>query len=70
MKLPSVPQDIQGGDESVQVCVRVRPFNKRELDIQATNTNDPYVRSIIEMPEGVGGKVRILERNQTTGDYN
>jgi hypothetical protein len=58
-----------GGDESVNVCVRVRPFNRRELEIHQQKNPDEWIRSVIEMPEGVQGSVRLLDRDAQTGEY-
>jgi hypothetical protein len=50
-----------GGEENVMVCIRVRPFNRRELELQRV-AGETYIRSVIEMPEGMGGKVVALEK--------
>ena len=57
----------EGGEENVVVCIRVRPFNRRELELQRVS-GDSLIRSVIEMPEGMGGKVVAMER-QANGDY-
>ena len=57
-----------GGDENVNVCIRVRPFNRRELEIQA-NSDDVYaLRSVVEMPDGMSGRVNMMEKTEE-GDY-
>jgi hypothetical protein len=56
------------GDENVSVCIRVRPFNRRELELQKAS-GEAYVRSVIEMPDGIGGKVVML-RKDDQGQYN
>jgi hypothetical protein len=58
-----------GGEESVNVCVRVRPFNRRELELHQQKMPDEWIRSVIEMPEGVMGAVRLLDRDPQTGEY-
>jgi hypothetical protein len=57
------------GEEAVNVCIRVRPFNKREVALQKEQ-GDPYLRSVIEMPDGMGGKVVCMERNPETKEYS
>lgn len=57
-----------GGDENVCVCVRVRPFNHREMDIQGHSGQ--LLRSVVEMPDGLSGRLRMLQRDDTTGEYN
>lgn len=53
----------EGGDENVTVCVRVRPFNRRELALQAQAEDAGDIRSVIEMPDGINGKVVCLEKD-------
>ena len=65
----SVDMIATGGDEAVSVCIRVRPFNRRELEIHKEKNPDEFIRSVVEMPEGVNGIVRMLERNAQTGEY-
>lgn len=57
-----------GGDESVSVCVRVRPFNRREIEIQ--QSSNEIIRSVVEMPDGVSGKLRLLHRDETSKEYH
>eukprot|EP01062_Namystynia_karyoxenos_P003602 TRINITY_DN112_c0_g2_i1.p1 TRINITY_DN112_c0_g2~~TRINITY_DN112_c0_g2_i1.p1 ORF type:complete len:1077 (+),score=474.84 TRINITY_DN112_c0_g2_i1:93-3233(+) len=59
----------EAGDQNVQVMLRVRPFNKRELRIHEEKS-DGYLRSIIEMPDGVqAGVVHFLEKISGQDDY-
>lgn len=58
-----------GGDESVNVAIRLRPFNRRELEIHRQKNPDEFIRSVIEMPEGIQGTVRLLDRNNETGEH-
>jgi len=57
----------EGGEENVCVCIRVRPFNRRELELQRAS-GETRIRSVIEMPEGMGGKVVCMEKVGT--EYN
>ena len=61
-----------GGDEAVSVCIRVRPFNRRELELHESTKKhkDELIRSVVEMPEGVKGALRLKERDEASGDYN
>lgn len=56
-----------GGEESVSVCVRVRPFNHREMEIQGHSGQ--VMRSVVEMPDGLAGKLRLLHRDDNN-DYH
>ena len=58
-----------GGDESVSVCIRVRPFNRRELELHRANNPDEFIRSVVEMPDGVLGKLRLMNRSED-GEYS
>lgn len=67
-----------GGDEAVSVCIRVRPFNQREIDIELNQPHAAAVlgsggistlRSVIEMPDGLGGKLRLMHRDES-GEYS
>eukprot|EP01064_Diplonema_japonicum_P003675 TRINITY_DN12370_c0_g1_i1.p1 TRINITY_DN12370_c0_g1~~TRINITY_DN12370_c0_g1_i1.p1 ORF type:complete len:1032 (+),score=178.51 TRINITY_DN12370_c0_g1_i1:333-3428(+) len=53
----------QNETSNVKVVVRVRPFVPRELDIheQLKTPEDPYLRSIIEMPTTSPGTVSVLD---------
>ena len=57
-----------GGDESVCVCIRVRPFNRRERELQTQLNPQALLRSVVEIPDGVAGKLRLLEPNDQ-GDF-
>jgi hypothetical protein len=57
-----------GGDESVNVAIRVRPFNSRELALHREKTPDEFIRSVVEMPKGVQGHVRMMQRSDD-GEY-
>eukprot|EP00760_Papus_ankaliazontas_P028660 PhM_4_TR3832/c0_g1_i1/m.96388 len=59
---------LEGGEESVKVCIRVRPFNRRELELHANQSSEEYLRSVVEMPDGTNGTVRMLERT-AEGEY-
>ena len=59
-----------GGAESVNVCVRCRPFNRRELELHAKNNPDEFIRSVVEMPDGCAGNLRMMERDPKTGEYS
>ena len=59
-----------GGDESVNVAIRVRPFNRRELELHRQKHPEELIRSVVEMPDGVAGTVRLLQRDEKTGDHS
>ena len=60
----------QGGQENVSVCIRVRPFNRREMEIQNQSmlANEQFA-SIVRMPNGLGGYLQCMERDPQTGEH-
>jgi hypothetical protein len=56
------------GEEHVHVCIRVRPFNRRELEIMR-QSGESTLRSVVEMPEGLGGKVVFWEKVGDSPEY-
>ena len=64
---------VRGGDNNedtnsnVQVFLRVRPFNEREMNIHYENS-DAMLRSIIDMPGGANGQVHFLEKTRRDDD--
>jgi hypothetical protein len=59
----AIDEDIsfEEGEEHVHICVRVRPFNARELELQRQQ-DDRTLRSVVEMPKGMAGEVVCLEK--------
>lgn len=51
----------EDSEENVQVVIRVRPFNNRELELQRQQTDKP-LRSVVAMPDGMAGKVTFYEK--------
>jgi hypothetical protein len=52
----------EDSEENVKVCIRVRPFNSRELELQRQQTDKP-LRSVVAMPDGMAGKVAFYEKS-------
>eukprot|EP01065_Artemidia_motanka_P021038 TRINITY_DN2507_c1_g3_i1.p1 TRINITY_DN2507_c1_g3~~TRINITY_DN2507_c1_g3_i1.p1 ORF type:complete len:1033 (+),score=401.69 TRINITY_DN2507_c1_g3_i1:49-3147(+) len=68
--LLDLTDDAEGdvAEQNVKVMLRVRPFNAREQKIHAEKS-DSYLRSIIEMPDGMAaGRVQWLEKLQSGED--
>ena len=58
----------EGGEEHVHVCIRVRPFNRRELEL-VKQSGEGSLRSVVEMPDGLGGRVVYWEHIADTQEY-
>lgn len=59
----------EGGDENVRVCIRVRPFNHRELELQKLSAEKGPLRSVVAMPDGMAGRVVFYEKQPNSSDY-
>jgi hypothetical protein len=57
------------GSDLVAVAIRVRPYNRRELELHKANTPDEYLRSVVENRDAQTGEYAEVETFKFTKSF-